>query len=188
MLEMFEKKPLDFKTAFAYPFNRATGMLNIFWILLPIIGWFALGGYSVRIIKEFSNGKFQELPEMEFSEDFSLGFFMFLKALPFAIAYGLFMSILDDKGFLVFLVKFLIALFVLPILSINFVNKQTVSSFFEFKILKGVFNNLTDYVIALLKCLGLGIVFCVLSIVLVGIPAGAFTKSIFLADFYRRKI
>lgn len=188
MIEMFEKKPLDFTTAFVYPFNRAKGMLNILWILLPIIGWFALGGYSVRIIQEFSKGKYKELPEMEFGDDFSLGFFMFLKSLPFVIACCLFMAILDDKGFLVFLVKFLIALFVLPILSIHFINKQTVASFFEFQILKGVFNNLTDYIIALLKCVGLCIVFGVLSIVLVGIPAGAFTKSIFLADFYRRKI
>ena len=74
-------KPLDFKTAFKYPFNRAKGMWNILWVLLPIFGWFALGGYGIRIVKEFSHGKFKKLPVMSFGSDMKLGFFMFLKVL-----------------------------------------------------------------------------------------------------------
>ncbi len=84
---MAKKEELDFKTAFGYPFRRATGLLNILWVLLPIIGWFALGGCGIRIVKHFIKGDFNELPLFNFSEDLSLGFFMFIKAIPFAIVY-----------------------------------------------------------------------------------------------------
>jgi hypothetical protein len=180
---------LDFNTAFKYPFNRSKGMLNIFWILLPIIGWFALGGYGVRIVKEFSKGKFKKLPTFKFGDDFKLGFFMFLKALPFIIVYGLLMGILgyiDEwlKGS----VELLLEILVVPILTINFMNKQTVGSFFEFSKIRYVFENFADYIVAILKSILLFIVFLVMVIVLVGIPAMAFTNNIFLADFYRRNV
>ena len=182
-------KKLDFKTAFKYPFNRAKGMWNILWILLPIVGWLALGGYGVRIIKEFSKGKFKKLPTFKFKNDLELGFFMFLKAIPFIIVYIIIGAILDktDPG-MAGLARFFIGLFIVPILAINFMNKETVSSFFEFKILKSVFDNFGDYVVALLKDILLSIIFVIMIIVLVGLPAGTFTKNIFLADFYRRKV
>ena len=182
-------KKLDFKTAFKYPFNRAKGMWNILWILLPIVGWFALGGYGVRIVKEFSKGKFKKLPTFKFKSDLELGFFMFLKAIPFVIVYITIDAILDKIDPRVAgLANFFIGLFVVPILAINFMNKETVGSFFEFKIIKSVFNNLGDYIVTVLKSILLGIVFFIMIIVLVGLPAGIFTENIFLADFYRRKV
>ena len=182
-------KELDFKTAFNYPFNRAKSMWNILWILLPIVGWFALCGYGIRIVKEFSKGKFKKLPTFKFKDDLELGFLMFLKAIPFIIVYIIVFSILEKMGSgMEGLARFFIGLFVIPILAINFMNKETIGSFFEFKIIKSIFNNLGDYVVALLKDILLGIVFFIMIIVLVGIPAGFFTKNIFIADFYRRKV
>jgi len=182
-------KKLDFKTAFKYPFKRAKGMWNILWILLPIIGWFALGGYGVRIVKEFSNGKFKKLPTFKFRSDLKLGFFMFLKAVPFVVAYITIGAVLDKiDSRIAGLAIFFIGLFVAPILAINFANKETIGSFFEFKIIKSVFNNLEDYIVALLKSILLNIIFVIMIVVLVGLPAGSFTKNIFLADFYRRKV
>lgn len=182
-------KKLDFKTAFKYPFNRAKGMWNILWILLPIVGWLALGGYGIRIIKEFSKGKFKKLPIFKFKSDLELGFFMFLKAIPFIIAYSIIGAILDKiDPWMAGLANFFIGLFVVPILAINFMNKETVGSFFEFKILNSVFNNLGDYVVVLSKSILLSIIFVIMIVVLVGLPAGTFTKNIFLADFYRRKV
>jgi len=190
-------KKLDFKTAFKYPFNRAKGMWNILWVFLPIIGWFALGGYSIRIVKEFIKGKYKRLPTFKFKSDLKLGFAMFLKSIPFMAVYTLlllgvemvatFLGIKNQK-LLVDLVEIFLGLFIVPILAINFVNKQTISSFFEIEIVKSVFNNFWDYVVALLKSILLGIVFLVMWVVLVGIPAGIFTKNIFLADFYRRRV
>ncbi len=188
-------KTLDFKIAFKYPFNRATGMWNILWALLPIVGWFALGGYHLRIIQGFSKGEFKQLPTMKFGSDLKFGFFMFLKAIPFMVAYmvalGGFAKIVEISGIyegLIGLVSTLVGVFVLPILAINFMNKETIESFFEFKVVKSVLNNLGDYIVMLLKSILLGIIFVIMWIVLVGIPAGSFTKNIFLADFYMRRV
>ncbi len=179
---------VDFESAFKYPFNRAKGMWNILWAFLPIFGWFALGGYGVRIVKEFTSGKFKQLPVMKFGSDMKLGFFMFLKAIPFIVAYLLLLAIFDLFGAVGMTLMFLIELLVFPILTINFMKKQTMESLFELGIVSAVFNNLGDYVIAILKSIGLVLVFLVLCVVLVGFPAMIFTQNIFLADFYRRNV
>ena len=179
---------LDFKTALNYPFKRAMGLWNILWILLPIFGWFALIGYGVRIIKEFSKGKFKELPLFNFRSDLSLGFFMFLKAIPFIIVYSLIVFLFDSLGIPGGFIEILLEFFVAPMLTINFVRKETVSSYFEFRVLKPVFNNFVDYIMVLLRSILLFVVFGVMSIILVGIPANVFTQYMFLADFYRRNV
>lgn len=180
---------LNFKDAFGYSFKRAKGLLNILWVFLPIFGWFALGGYSIRIIKEFCDGKFKKLPVMKFKSDMKFGFFMFLKAIPFILAYIIVTSILgaisDSLGGFV---EFLLAIFVVPMLAINFMKKETIESFFEFEVLRAVVDNFKDYIIVVLKSIGLAIIFILMMIVLVGIPAAAFTRNIFLADFYRRRV
>lgn len=179
---------LDFKSAFMYPFNRAKGMLNVLWMLLPIFGWFALFGYGIRIVQDFSKGKFKQLPEMKFGDDMKFGFFMFLKSIPFMLVYTVVSSILEmipvfGKFGLVFL-----ELFVAPILTINFMNKMSINSYFEFEILEKVFANLGDYLFAVLKNIGLAVVFILMTVVLVGLPGLVFTSNIFLADFYRRRV
>ncbi len=181
--------PLNFHKAFEYPFNRPKGMWNILWIFLPIFGWFALGGFGIRIIKEFSKGKFKKLPLFSFKSDMKFGFFMFMKSIPFMLIYG----VVTGPLYMINLwfgviVRIILELFIVPILIINFFNKETIESFFEFRILKSVFDNLGDYVLALLKSFALGIIFFFMIIVLVGLPAGSFTKNIFLADFYRRRV
>ena len=193
---MKKTKPLEFKKGFHYPFNRSKAMWNILWLLVPIYGWFALGGYTIRIINEFIKGKFKKLPKMHAWPDFKLGLVMFLKSIPFAFVYSALTSMLDGTAFLFnpiwattgSIANFFLAFFMVPILSINFFKKQTISSYFEFKILKYVFNNINDYIIALVKSIALGLIFLVMMIILVGIPASAFTKNIFLADFYRRNV
>ncbi len=189
-------QPLDFKTAFKYPFNRWEGLLNILWVLVPIVGWLVLIGYGVRICKEFIRGKFEKLPTLDFAGDIELGFFMFLKSLPFLIAYGVLMEILrnltgsayaDGLG-MVDLLDTLIAIFCFPMLFMNFIKKETIESLFEFRVLRPVVDNLGDYLMMLLKTLGIVVIFALMSVVLIGIPALAFTRSAFLADFYRRRI
>lgn len=186
---------LTFTQAFKYPFNRARGMWNILWIFVPFIGWFALGGYTIRITQEFLKGEFNQLPTFSFKSDMDLGLSMFLKSLPFILAYIVANTILGEigsigggLGAITGLITFIFDLFVLPILFMNFMHKMTVDSLFEFDIAKVVYNNLSDYAEAILKSFGLGVIFAIMSVVLVGIPAGAFTKNIFLADFYRRNV
>lgn len=194
---------LGFGEAFSYPFNRAKGMLNILWALLPIFGWFALGGYGVRIVREFSRGKFEQLPEMKFVEDMKLGFSMFLKAIPFAffctvvivLVYSFFSVVLGldvgqqsaDIVYPIIVCNILEILF-LPILAVNFIIKGTVRSFFEFRVVKAVFSNFGDYVMTVLKSFLLIFIFLLMTVILVGLPALSFTKNIFLVDFYRRNV
>jgi len=180
--------PLDFSTAFKYPFNRPLGLLNILWLLIPIIGWFAFMGYSIRIIKNFVKGDFKELPLFSFSRDLNLGFFMFLKSIPFILVIWVINFILAFIPMIGTLANLFVNLFIVPLLIINFFVKEKIESYFETDIIKLVFNNLGDYIIVILKSIALGIIFLILYIVLVGIPGNAFTKNIFFADFYRRYV
>lgn len=178
---------LNFETAFKYPFNRPVGMLNILWVLIPIFGWFLLMGYGIRITKEFMVGKFKELPKVDPMEDFFFGFTMFVKMLPFIIVYGtilISLSLINEN--LGSVVNFLLGLLGLPMLIMNFFKKETIESSFDFKVFKPVFENYVEYLKALLFSILLGIVWVFLMLVLVGIPANAFTKNMYMADFYRR--
>ncbi len=179
---------LTFDAAFKYPFNRAKGMWNFLLIFLPIIGWFALSGYNIRIVKEFSNGKFKKLPKLNFNKDLKLGFFMFLKSLPFLLVYiaVIFLISLISPFLRILTIPF--ELIAIPILYVHFFNNETMESLFEFKILKPIFNHLGEYLVILLKSIALSLIFFVMWIVLVGFPAGMFTERIFIADFYRRYI
>lgn len=122
-------------------------------------------------------------------EDIKLGLMMFLKALPFYIIYAIILYaatyVSETFGNLVSL---LLGVFVIPMLAVNFFRKQTVESFFEFDILNVVRDNLGEYIITVLKQYALGIVFLILSIVLVGIPGMFFTNSIFIANMYGRLV
>jgi hypothetical protein len=181
---------LDFADAFRYPFRCWQGLLNILWILVPIYGWFLLIGYRVRIVGEFLQGKYTKLPRIAHGDDFVLGWKMFWKAVPAvlvlmaaAFLFGAFEG-RRGGGPLVFLFVIL-ALLVVPILAMNFMRKRTVASCFEFDLVRVVVKNFLDYVIAMLKDLALGLIFMVMILILVGIPASVFTKGMFTAEFYR---
>ncbi len=190
MKNIFTKnKKLDFRTAFQYPFNRAKRMWNILWVFVPIFGWLALLGYRIRIVREFSKGKYKELPVMNFNKDMKLGFIMLLKAIPFiAVCITIFTVPYFVQDWIGIFVECFLSIFILPILVVHFFNKGTVESFFELRVLNAVFNNFGEYLVAILKNFALSFVYILMIIILVGIPAGVFTKTIFLADFYRRKV
>lgn len=123
-------------------------------------------------------------------DDLKLGFLMFLKSLPFMFLYAILIV-----GVLYFVnetaaetLNLLICFFVLPILMINFFRKQTIESYFEFSILKHVVGNLGDYLVTMIKQYALSIIFMILIFLLVGIPALYVTGSIFVANFYGRRV
>lgn len=183
-------KAVSIETAFKYPFNRPKGMLNILWALIPIFGWFAIGGYGVRITREFVQGKFEQLPTFSFKSDMELGFWIFLKSLPMVIGSFilLFLIVLSDPFFIGPFLNALFSLVVFPILLINLIVHGTVESSFDFSVVKPVFLNFGEYCAMLIKSVFLGFVFLLLSLLLVGIPANVFTQNLFIADFYRRFI
>ncbi|KKG13888.1 hypothetical protein EO98_00925 [Methanosarcina sp. 2.H.T.1A.6] len=158
-------------------------------LFIPIIGWLALFGYVVRLVNEFIEGRYEGLIKLDFMEDLKLGFMVFLKSLPFYIAYTVvLLATMYVNETLGNIVNLLLGFFVIPMLAVNFFRKQTVESFFEFDILNVVRDNLGEYIITVLKQYALFIIFAVLSIVLVGIPAMFFTNSIFVANLYGRLV
>lgn len=179
-------KELTFREAFTFPFNRFVGLFNIFWILVPIFGWFALGGYKVRITQMFIKGNYKQLPEMHFVDDMILGAKMFFKAIPLVLAVAIFAGVLQVLGPVGTIATILLEILVLPVLILNFLKNETVASSFELGKARAVFENLWEYIVALLKDILLAIVFVLLTIVLVGFPAGVFSKSIYLANFFNR--
>ncbi len=180
---------ISLSDAFLYPFKTPKRLLYALWLLIPILGWLILFGYIVRLVNEFIEGRYEGLIKLNFMEDLKLGFITFLKALPFYILYFVIVSaIIFINENLGNLVSLLLSIFVVPILLVNFLRKQTVESFFEFQLLGIVRDNPGDYLIAILKQYALFIVFFILSFILVGIPAMLFTNSIFVANLYGRLV
>lgn len=180
---------ISFSEAFKYPFKTPKRLLYALLLIVPIVGWFALFGYSVRLINEFIEGRYEGLIKLDFMEDLKLGFMVFLKALPFYIVYViiLFAATYVNET-LGSLISLLLGIFVIPMLAVNFMRKQTIESFFEFSILNLVRDNLGEYIITALKQYALNFVFLILSFVLVGIPAIMFTSTIFFANMYGRLV
>jgi hypothetical protein len=180
---------ISFSEAFKYPFKVPQRLLYILLLFIPIIGWLVLFGYAVRLVNEFIEGRYEGLIKLDFMEDLKLGFMVFLKALPFYIGYMVILSaamyVNETLGSILNLV---LGFFVIPILAVNFFRKQTVESFFEFDVLNVVRDNLGEYIVTVLKQYALVIIFLILSIVLVGIPAMFFTNSIFVANMYGRLV
>lgn len=180
---------ISFSEAFKYPFKNPKRLLYILLLIVPIIGWLALFGYTVRLVNEFIEGRYEGLIKLDFMEDMKLGFMVFLKALPFYIVYVIILSaVMYVNETLGSLVNLLLGFFVIPMLAVNFFRKQTIESFFEFDVLNVVRDNIGEYIVAMLKQYALVIIFAVLSIVLIGIPAMFFTNSIFVANIYGRLV
>lgn len=180
---------ISFSEALKYPFKIPQRLLYILLLFVPIIGWLSLFGYSVRLVNEFIEGRYEGLIKLNFMDDLKLGFMVFLKALPFYIGYMVLLSaVMYVSETLGSLINLLFGFFVIPILVVNFYRKQTIESFFEFDILSVIRDNPGEYIITLLKQYALVIVFLVLSVVLVGIPAMFFTSSIFFANMYGRLV
>ncbi len=175
---------LSLSDALKYPFKMPTRLLYALLLFIPILGPLTIYGYVVRLVNEFVDGKYEGPIKLDIIEDLKLGIFTFLKAIPFIIACVIVVFGASYVSSTLGFISILLALFVIPILMVNFFRKQTIGSFFEFSILNVIKDNIGDYVIALLKQYVLTIVFLILSFILIGIPALYFTNSIFIADFY----
>lgn len=183
-------KPLGFKVGLQYPLNRPEGLLNILWLLLPLFGWLAFVGYNVRIISGFLKKKNTELPKFKFWDDMSLGFYMILKSIPFfllILMINITVNELAGNEIVAMMILGIIEIFIVPLLAVNFVKHQTIISFFEIRKIVFVFSNFKEYCLVVLKSLLLGLLFFPFMFV-VGLPASIYTKYIFFADFYRRRV
>ncbi|MFZ2499417.1 MAG: DUF4013 domain-containing protein [Methanosarcina sp.] len=178
---------ISLSDAFKYPFKDPKKLLYALLLLIPILGWLVLFGYIVRLVNEFIEGRYEEPLDLDLMEDLKLGAITFVKALPFYIVYAVVIFAINYiSPNLGSLIELMLGFFVIPILAVNFFRKQTIESFFEFDLLNVVKDNFEEYVMAALKQYAVAIVFAILSIILIGIPALCFTSSIFIANFYGR--
>jgi hypothetical protein len=176
---------ISLSDAFRYPFKKPKRFLYALFLLIPIFGWLILFGYLVRLVNKFIEGRYEGPIKLNIIDDMSLGFTILLKSLPFIIVYIIIISAVNyaSETFGI-LFNLLLSVFIIPILQVNFYRKQTIKSYFEFDILNIVKDNLGSYVVVILKQYALTIIFLILSIVLIGIPALLFTNTIFIANFY----
>jgi hypothetical protein len=180
---------ITFLEALKFPFKVPARLLYALLLLIPIVGFLILFGYIVRLVNEFIEGKYEGPIKIDYIEDLKLGLIAFVKLIPLYIAHLIIVgSIMYVSMTLGELVNFLLAFFILPILVVNFMRKQTIGSAFEFQVLNVVRDNPGDYIITMLKQIAIAFIFMILSFVLIGIPALIFTNSIFIANFYGKYI
>jgi hypothetical protein len=179
----FESFKSSLKEGLKYPWNKASRLWYILWLLFPIFGWFALLGYFKRIVRELVKGNKKQLPEFgKFWENFKQGIMIFI----FMIPTFLVMAIVGMIPFIGQVLSTLINVFLLPWLMINFFVKETFDSLWEIKkAFNIVFENAIDYIFAYLKTLIFSLIYILLCFVLVGIPCYLFGSSFYLAEFYK---
>ncbi|MBD3248752.1 DUF4013 domain-containing protein [Candidatus Woesearchaeota archaeon] len=175
---------VEFVEGLKYPWGNPKKLWNILWVLVPILGIFALIGYVQKIMRSIVGGDVSGLPEFgNFMENLKNGFVLFLKMIPIMVV----VVIVNMIPFIGWFAYLLITVFFLPWLMINLFVKDTLKATFEFeKAAKAVFGNFVEYIIAYVKTIVYAIIYGLLSLVLVGIPCLQFGQNIYLADFYAK--
>jgi len=171
------------KQGLKYPWNKASKLWNMLWILLPIFGWFALAGYVKKIVRELINGQRKNLPAFGgFWSNFKQGIIIFIFLIPTMFVLSIISAIPIIGGTL----NLLVSIFLVPWLIMNFFVKETFNALWE---VKKAFNivteNIVDYLWAYLKTLIYTAIYGILSIFLIGIPCYLFGRSYFLTEFYK---
>ncbi len=179
----FEGFKKGFAEGFKYPWGKPSRLWLALWLLLPIFGWLALGGYGKKIVRSIVHGDVKELPEFgRFWDNFKQGVFILVFMLPTFIAL-MALNWLPVIGQLLYAVA---VLFFVPWLTINFFMRETFDSLWELKKAYAVvINNFAGYLFALLKTLLFTIVYGILCFVIIGIPPLIFGHQFFIAEFYR---
>ncbi|MFT4304740.1 MAG: DUF4013 domain-containing protein [Candidatus Woesearchaeota archaeon] len=176
---------VSFGEGLKYPWKKPSRLWNILWILIPILGLFAIYGYIRKIILELSKGNKNELPEFgDFWENLKIGFMLFVYYIPTIIV----LLLISYIPFIGNLLYFLLAFFLLPWLLINLYVKNEFMAIWEIeKAFNAVKNRFLDYLVAMIKTIGFGIIYGLASLVLIGIPCYMFGFTYYLVDFYKGK-
>jgi hypothetical protein len=171
-----------------YPFNKFSRLFNFYWVLLPILGWLALAGYTIKIVQAMLKKDFKELPAFGgFTENMKKGFFLLVYMIPIFVVIGL----LNLVPFIGPIAIFLLGLFLLPMLYLQYCKNENFMEGYQVKsAINIVFNNIWDYILMILKSLLVGVVFVVASVfiitLIVTLPALVFSKQFLIVDFYNR--
>lgn len=170
------------KEGLKYPWGKASRLWLVLWVLVPIFGWFALGGYGKKIVRSIVSGHKKELPEFgKFWTNFKEGIFILVFMIPTMVV----LVLMSTVPFIGKTVTILADLFLFPWLATNFFMKETFDSLWEIKkAYQIVSNHLVEYLFMFLKTIAYTIIYGILSIVLVGIPCLSFGSNFYWAEFY----
>jgi hypothetical protein len=175
----------DIPTGLKYPWSKPGRLWNILWILIPILGLFAIIGYVQKIVRTIVGGDKKELPAFgNFWDNMKAGFWVVIKLIPLIIVLNIikWIPILGPIAWL------FLALFFVPYIVVHFLVTGDFASTFDYqKVVDDVFGDIKNYVLALLKTIVYGAVYYVASLVLVGIPCLHFGGCYFMAEFYANK-
>ncbi len=176
---------LGFGKGLKFPWGKPGRLWNILWVLIPILGAFALMGYIVKIVKSIIRGNTKELPEFgKFWVNFKAGIMLFLRLLPLIIIL-IFISIIPLIGQIA---AILAQLLLLPYLVLNVMMKESLASSFEIQnAWSAVTKDFGAYVLVVLKTIGFSVIYGIASIILIGIPCLAFGNQVYLADWFSKR-
>jgi hypothetical protein len=182
--KLSKKQSLSIEHGLKYPWVKAERQWNILWILIPIFGWFALGGYTKKIIQEIVKGNVDGLPAFgKFWKNFTEGILLFLYMIPLVLL----MVIINLVPIIGIPLSYFAGLLVVPYMFVNLIVKETFISTFDFESWwNAVVGNFGEYLLVVVYSIAYAILYGLLSLVLVGLPGSILGRYIFYADFYRR--
>ena len=178
--------------ALKYPFNRLKGMLNFYWMIIPIIGPFIYQGYFVQVVKDLLNGNKQELPVCgEIGENLKKGFVYFLAIMCLMVVNLLVVGAVSFISETAAALVYFLVMILLPVQAIAYIDSEKFLDIFSYKkAATMIVSNLGDFVVVMVKVIVVYMVLAIASIPLitmvVTIPAMMFSAITIMADFYAR--
>lgn len=172
--------------AFKYPFSNMKRFFNFFWIIVPIWGWFVVGGWALRIINEIRNGNSKEVPAIRPWEGlFSTGFFFIV----FSLIISIVMQVLIWIPILGWIGYLYIAI-ISPALMMQFAKNVKFGEGLNIvEATKTTFKNFGSWILTLLKVILVTAVFLIASIpvvtLIITLPAMTYAQYLLWADWYR---
>lgn len=169
-----------------YPFTNIKRLFNIWWLLVPIWGWFVVNGYGIRILKELVKGNTKELPPIHpFKSLFKTGFLLTI-ALLIVYIPSVILSLIPVIG----LIISVYLAFIFPLLEFQFAEKQRIRDGVDIvQATKTAFAHFREYLLAYFKTIVVGIIFVIASLpiitIIVTFPALVISQYYFFAEYYK---
>lgn len=181
------------KSALKYPFAKFGRLFYWLWIFLPIIGWLALAGYNLRIIKDILKGNHKEVPKFgPFWDNCRLGLYAFVVGIAVGLVTAGFSFLQMPMGIAGSVIYFAVAIYVgliSPIMVIQLAETESISKAFDVvRAHKIVFKNFRKYIIVMLQQFVVSLVLLLASIPVITLiftlPAISYSKQYLYSRFY----
>jgi hypothetical protein len=174
------------KEVLKYPFSSWSRLFTVYIAIIPIIGWFFVYGYFMKILEAVSKGQNKMLPSLDdFWGTFRAGFMFFV----FGLVLGIVMTIIRIVP-VIGLIGYLYLTFLSPILVIQYITTRSFSKGLDFvEATKIMSNNIRKFLILWVKLIAVMLIWAVASLpiitIIITIPAMMYAGYYLYGDFYR---